>query len=60
MNNSTYPNNRQEAARIVYIRPIYIIYIVYIAAWQTYRQTDCNTSLPLAGEVTFLFLWLKI
>jgi len=23
-------------------------YIVYIVAWQTYRQTDCkNTSLPL-------------
>jgi len=46
MNNSTYPNNRQEAARIVYI-----IYVIYIVAWQTYRQTDCNTSLPLAGEV---------
>jgi len=31
---------------------IYIIYISYIVAWQTYRQTDYNTSLPLAGEVT--------
>ena len=29
----------------------YIVYIVYIVAWQTYRQTDYNTSLPLAGEV---------
>ena len=30
-----------------------IVYIVtyYIVAWQTYRQTDYNTSLPLAGEV---------
>ena len=23
----------------------------YIGAWQTYRQTEYNTSLPLAGEV---------
>ena len=23
----------------------------YIVAWQTYRQTEYNTSLPLAGEV---------
>jgi len=30
---------RDWSARIIY-------------AWQTYRQTDCNTSLPLAGEVT--------
>ena len=29
---------RDWSARIIY-------------AWQTYRQTDCNTSLPLAGEV---------
>jgi len=28
-----------------------IIYVVYIVAWQTYKQTDCNTLLPLAGEV---------
>ena len=35
-----------------------IIYIVtrYIVAWQTYRQTDCITSLPLAGEVIIIII----
>jgi len=38
------PARSDWSARINYIS--YIIYIVYIAAWQTYRQTDCNTSPP--------------
>ena len=40
-------------------RIIYIIYIVYIVAWQTHRQTDCNTSLPLAGEVIIIIIIIK-
>jgi len=31
--------------------------IMYIVAWQTYRQTEYNTSLPLAGEVKIRNSW---
>ena len=39
------PARSDCSARIDYIVTCYIV------AWQTYRETDCITSLPLAGEV---------
>jgi len=43
---------RQVAARLRAKSAIYDCLVTcYIVAWQTYRQTDCITSLPLAGEV---------
>ena len=39
------PARSDWSARIIYIVTCYIV------ASQTYRQTDYNTSLPLAGEV---------
>jgi len=37
-----------------------LLHTCYIVAWQTYRQTEYNTSLPLAGEViTRWGLWVR-